>query len=407
MVTDIQDDAPPVRRRRVFYLPGYDPRPPSTYRDLFAHELAKAARLRHYSAEAGPLDETDPIAPSFAIHASFDGAPVETHISILRWDDLVRPAYKLPLLSRLPRLLHVGLDLLRRGVIARVARLDWQFAVFLAYPYVMTLLAIMLVAVTALWAGTVVSEALPIAALPAAMVAAGFAAWFWLRIERALYLRYLLEDWFFSFAHERGESDSLAERVDAFADRIVEAATDPETDELLLIGHSSGSFLAPETLARALDLNPKPGEGRVTVSLLTIGALASLFLCDSRTSRFAAALSRLAEEPGLAWYEVQSRHDVMNMCPVDPVAVSGQFPDREPPWPRILRLSMPQITAPGQLTLFRERLWFFPNHFRFIAANEQVDWYDFYGVVAGPKTLAARFGGLMPTFRKVGEIGTR
>jgi hypothetical protein len=403
MEMDVENDASSVRRRRVFYLPGYDPRRPVIYRDLFAGELSKAAELRGYDAEAGLLDENDPIAPSFAIKAEVDGRSTASHVSILRWDDLVRPVYKLPLLPRLPRLLRVGLDLVRRGVIRRVARLDWQFAAFLAYPYVMALAAILLVIGIGTAVGVATARFAPFAALPAAVVGAGSVGWLWLRIERTLYLRYLLEDWLLSLAHERGSVDVLAERLDAFAERIVEAAEDPEIDELLIVGHSSGSFLAPEALARALGRKPDLAAGRATISLLTIGSVASLMLCDSPRSRYAAALSRLAGERGIVWYEVQSRHDVMNMCPVDPVSVSGLFPDRAPPWPRILRLSMPQIAAPGQLDLFRERLHFFRMHFRFVAANERIDWYDFYGIIAGPKTLSTRLDELTPVFRKDAE----
>jgi hypothetical protein len=411
---------PSVRRRRVFYLPGYDPRRPVVYRDLFASELAKAAALRGYEASAGALDEADPIAPSFTIDSEVEGGRVEARLSILRWDDLARTAFRQKLIPRLPKLLRVGRDLLRESVFKRVARLDWQFAAFLIYPYAMTLLAIVSVPIVAVAAGVLVlqaspRDAMPVAVLPLATLSAAFAgaaltAWIWLRAERSLYLRYLLEDWFFSIAHERKTTDLLADRLDGFARRIAEAAADPDIDEVLLIGHSSGAFLAPETLARALDRHIDPASGRTKIALLTIGAMASLMLLIDRESRYAGALSRLADESRISWFEVQSRHDVMNMCPVDPVAVSKQFEGRrdqeQPPrWPHILRVSMPQLVKPGRLGLFRERLSFFRNHFRFIAANDRVEWYDFYGMIAGRRTLAARLGRIPPDFRKPGGSG--
>lgn len=399
----LEGDVPVVRRRRVFYLTGYDPRRPVIYRDLFARELSKAAVLRSYSAQAGALDESDPVAPNFTMAADADGRPVESAVSILRWDDLIRPAYRSSVLFRLPRLLSVGFDLLRRGVIAKIARLDWQFASFLVYPYAMTLFAILSVLVAGGVAGVWSAQFSPVAALPCALLAVVVCGWFWLRIERTFYIRYLLEDWMFSFAHERRAEAMLAARVDAFAERIVEAAADPEIDELLLIGHSSGAFLAPEALARALERDPDLFRHKARISLLTIGAMASLVLLVDHNSRYGAALSRLAEEPGITWYEVQSRHDFMNMCPVDPIFVSGRFANRTPAWPRILRLSMPSIADPGQLGLFRERLRFFKIHFRFVAANERAEWYDFYGMLVGPQTLATRLSKIPTIFRSSGE----
>ncbi|HSP25373.1 MAG TPA: hypothetical protein VLQ65_09365 [Saliniramus sp.] len=411
-----EGDEPLVRRRRVFYLPGYDPRRPSVYRDLFARELGKAAALRSYEAKAGALDETDPEAPSFTIDSVIAGVRVEAYVSILRWDDLARPVYRQKLIPRLPKLLRVGAGLLWRGVFLRVARLDWQFAAFLIYPYAMTLLAIASVAGIAIVAGGLAaaffSVGLPpaflsLAVLSSALAGAAVTGWIWVRVERSLYLRYLLEDWLFSFAHERGANDLLAERLDAFAAKIAKAAADPEIDEVLLVGHSSGAFLAPEALALALDRHIDPTAAATKISLLTIGAMASLMLLIDRDSPYGAALARLADEPRISWFEVQSRHDVMNMCPVDPVAVSRLFDDRPipPRWPHILRLSMPQLVEPGQLGLFRERLRFFRNHFRFIAANDRLEWYDFYGMISGTQTLEARLGRIPPSFRKPGGSG--
>lgn len=392
-----------VRRRRVFYMPGYDPRRHGVYHDLFVTELSKAAALRGYDAAAGMLDGSDTVAPSFAMTANAEGKRVEATVSILRWDDLVRPVYETPTIRRLPQLMKVGLDLLRGGVMAKIARIDWQFATFLAYPYVMTVIAIASVLLAGFLAGNWGARLSPFAALPAAMFGLVVSGWIWLRLERKFYLRYLLEDWHFSFAHERRAKETLAERIDAFAERIVAAAADPEVDEVLLVGHSSGAFLAPEALARALERDPDLCAHNARISLLTIGTVASLVLLVDQNARYATALVRLAEEPGITWYEVQSRHDFMNICPVDPIAVSGRFADRMPIWPRILRLSMPGIVEPGQLGFFRERMWFFRNHFRFIAANARIDWYDFYGMLVGPQTLAARLSKVPAIFRPIGE----
>jgi hypothetical protein len=376
-----------VRRRAAFYLPGYDPRRPSVYHAHLTRELAKAAALRGFEAEAGALEEADGPTPSFDVAATGEDWETRTRVTLLRWDDVIRPAFREPLARRLPRLLGVGWDLARRGVLARVARMDKQFAAFVAYPYVATLVLLAFVAGAGLGAAALAGSAL--AALAVGPVAAALAGWLALRLDRPLYLRYLLEDWLFSFAHERGKTDALAARLDVFAQAVVAAAHDPDIDEILLVGHSSGAFLAPETLARALARDPDLGRRGPVVSLLTLGTVAPLMLADPRARRYREALARLADEPSIVWHEVQSRHDAMNACPVDPAAVSGLFAAR-PRWPKLMRLAMPQLARPGQLGFFRERLFFFRIHFRFIAANERAHWYDFYGALTGPLTLADR-----------------
>ncbi|MGJ3264748.1 MAG: hypothetical protein ACFE0R_16085 [Salinarimonas sp.] len=380
-----------VRRRAAFYLPGYDPRRPRVYHALFTEELAAAGALRGFAAQAGTLEGEDGPAPEFAIEAQdvSGGWRTRTDVTILRWDDIARPAFRAPLARRLGKLMRVGADLVRRGVVARLARIDRQFAAFIVYPYVTTLFLAVLVVLAALGAGAVAWQLHALAAPAAALAAGAAAAWLALRLDRPMFLRYLLEDWLFSFAHERGETHVLQERLDVFAAALVAAARDPRIDEIVLVGHSSGAFLAPETLALALAHDPDLGRRGPVVSLLTIGTVAPLMLVDETCLRYRAAVGRLANEPSITWHEVQSRHDLMNVCPADPAALSGLFATRTL-WPRTLRLSMPQLVQPGRLGLFRERLFFFRTHFRFLRANERIHWYDFYGVLAGPTTLAAR-----------------
>ncbi|GGK18914.1 hypothetical protein [Salinarimonas ramus] len=394
-----------VWRRAAFYLPGYDPRRPRVYHALITEELATAGPLRGFTAEASGLSGDDGPMPAFRIEARGAGADAwatTTEVAILRWDDLARPAFHAPLGERLAKLLGTGGDLVRRGVVSRLARIDKQFAAFVLYPYVATLVLGLLVLAAALGAAAALWSLSPLAAIPGALAAAALGTWLALRLERPLFLRYLLEDWLFSFAHERGETDALAERLDVFAQAIVAAARRPEIDEILVVGHSSGAFLAPETLAAALERDPDLGRRGPVVSILTIGTVAPLMLVDETCGRYRAAVARLADEAGIVWHEVQSRHDAMNVCPADPVALSGLVaaPTR---WPKLMRLSMPQLVAPGRLGLFRERLFFFRTHFRFLRANERIHWYDFYGMLAGPRTLAARHADV-PDMRSDGTL---
>lgn len=382
-----------VRRRAAFFVPGYDPRRPSVYHALFTAELEAAARLRGFTARAGPLEEPDGPTPRVALAASgeVDGEAwsTETSLTILRWDDIIREPFRRAFLPRLPMLLQVGLQLSLTGVFRRLAKVDGEFASFIAYPYVMTFFLLMAIPFTGIAVWSLVNAVSPAAAVPAGLAVSLAIAWAGYKLEKRLYLRYLLEDWLFSFAHERGEIDTLVARTEIFADAICAAAKKPDIDEVLIIGHSSGAFLAPETLALALARDPDLGRHGPEVSLLTIGTIAPLMLADTDAFRYRDAVARLADEPSIPWHEVQSRHDVMNVSRSNPAVLSGRFsgPTR---WPKIMKLSMPLVAKPGQLGLFRERLMFFRTHFRWLRANERVAWYDFYGILTGPRTLAAR-----------------
>src|SRR6202040_4448947 len=67
--------------------------------------------------------------------------------------------------------------------------------------------------------------------------------------EDRTYLLYLLSDttWTWEFSHrQRPEWD---QRIDRFAQRLVNVASSSDAQKIVIVGHSSGSFLGAEILA--------------------------------------------------------------------------------------------------------------------------------------------------------------
>ena len=65
----------PPFRRKVLYLPGYDPIPPRRYRELYRREAAAQALISGYRIESATRqDET---GFGWAIRGDFDGRETE------------------------------------------------------------------------------------------------------------------------------------------------------------------------------------------------------------------------------------------------------------------------------------------------------------------------------------------
>ncbi len=60
--------------------------------------------------------------------------------------------------------------------------------------------------------------------------------------------------------------------MEVFAGYLVDAVRGSDADEVVIVGHSSGSFLAVDVLDRALARDPALGRRGPRVALLTIGA---------------------------------------------------------------------------------------------------------------------------------------
>jgi pimeloyl-ACP methyl ester carboxylesterase len=192
--------------------------------------------------------------------------------------------------------------------------------------------------------------------------------------------------WTWEFSH-RARPDWDA-RIDRFAQHLVKVARESDADEIVIVGHSSGSFLGTEMLARALQLDPALGRHGPRIVLLTIGGNFPIVGFHAASKDFRDHLRMLAAEPSIDWIDCQSRKDVMNFFQFDPLAAHDIDAGPSRRNPTIVPVRFREIIKPENYGLFRWQ--FFRVHFQFVMANERPHAYDFFMIVCGPIPLSAR-----------------
>jgi hypothetical protein len=206
--------------------------------------------------------------------------------------------------------------------------------------------------------------------------------------ENSTYVLYLLTDhvWTWQFAHrERPEWD---QRIDRFAQHLVDVARSSHAEEVVIVGHSSGSFLGTEVLARALKLDPALGRHGPRIVLLTIGGNFPIVGFHPAAQDFRDHLRQLAVEPSIDWIDCQARKDVMNFYQFDPIKSHGIDVGTAGRNPTVVPVRFRDIIKPQHYNVFRWK--FFRVHFQFVMANERPHAYDFFMIVCGPIPLSAR-----------------
>lgn len=89
-MTDIKQ---PVKRRHVFYVPGYDPMPPRRYRELYRVEGIKQAEISGYEISVeGVTGQGERY--HWNVDTTIDGAKTESRIEFLLWNDIVFDSMK-------------------------------------------------------------------------------------------------------------------------------------------------------------------------------------------------------------------------------------------------------------------------------------------------------------------------
>ena len=381
-----------VHRRHVIFLQGYDPRGIAAYYRMFRTELKKFGALYGLSPSISrPQETADGLAAKWTIETAGEGWATSTQYEFLRWEDLVQQDRTMSTWRLISQSLMIYLWIVFRGILAKFSKAHWRFAVFITYPYLVLLAEILLsMALAGLAKNLGAAVGLPDAANIAASLAifAGVLAALIVKAESRTYMLYLMADTIFTYQFGHRQRKDWDARIEHFAQHLVNVAKTSTADELLIVGHSSGSFLGTEILSRALEIDPALGRHHARVVLLTVGGNLPIIGFLPVSAPFRENLRRLAINPDIDWIDGQSRKDVMNFFPFDPIKGHGLDVGDARRNPTIYYVRLRDLIAPERYNLFR---WhFFRVHFQFVMANDQANAYDYFMMVCGPISLPQR-----------------
>ena len=385
-----------VRRRRVLYIHGFDPRGPGPYHAMFAEEAERAAAVSGTAVEVGPRRRGSELSAEWTVRSG----EVEAGYAFLRWDDRVRARWSKQELTLLGEVADWTSEWSRLGTFdlaRRQARALWFAMISVpATVGVYILSALLVVGLLGFVAGALFHTiGLPywagvIPALLSLFLAPG--VWRWL--EEKLNVCWLSRCFTYMRGRARRPSDDLAERDKAFAVAIRDAVADPAWDEVLVVGHSLGALHAISALARALEADPKLGDdGRL--ALLTLGQPICVFTALPEVERFRRELSAVTRAARIPWLDVTSPSDPASACALDPfmhveAPPPGRFIQRSPRFHVFL-------TDEHFKAIRRDPISF---HFQYLRAPDKPGGFDYFAFVAGPERMmdhpwvkAARAGG--------------
>jgi pimeloyl-ACP methyl ester carboxylesterase len=401
---DLQAERPgTVRRRHVFFIPGYDPEARTRYRLLFVREL-----LRHAKRFGDPRPDISPavlspdgLVQSWTVGPGREPGRAATSYDVLLWDDLVARDFRRPRVLSVLLLVVGTLHALLRGLIFRFYRLNWLYGNVVIYPFVMVVLLTALSAAI----GTMVHAHLgdwfghslgwpPWVTLPLAVVA-GIA---WIVAIEALLNRFffwqLLNDWVFNWQHGNGWRRDYAERLEVFADRVLARIAEAEArgerpDEVMIVGHSTGGLTAAEVAARILARAPKLGADDMALALVTLGSGLPLVAAQPFADHVRAEVATLIASRRIVWLDVQAPQDWMNFPGFNPV-LDLDLPLAGGPIanPLVRSAQVRDILTPETYAKVCRKP--FRMHFQFLMSNERPGPYDYFRMVLGPQFLRDR-----------------
>ncbi|MEM0945884.1 MAG: hypothetical protein AAGK37_00650 [Pseudomonadota bacterium] len=411
---------PTVRRRRVFYIPGYDPHPPRRYRELYRTEAERQGEISGYmiavrAREGAPVE--------WEAAAAMEGGKSHSRIEVLAWADIVRGTMDRSLLATYRQLLEVTWTYISTGALWRLAMLRRGPIIAGFFPVLALLAQAIVAALLGKLAATIVTGGLArgldgVAGLFGAGAWSAGLVWEWadwllgwlvfaavgygvLRgfraIDGRIFAHYLMHDFAYTAQARGAYPAELDARISTFSERIAAALADP-VDEVLVVGHSSGAQLAVSALARLARNEPTHPDGPA-LSLLTLGQAIPMvsFLPDARALR--RDLHDLAASDAITWVDVSAPSDGGCFALCDPVAVTGVTPQTGARWPLVLSAAFSQTLSEETRDALRMR--FFRLHFQYLCAFDIPGSYDYFRITAGPQTLGQRFAERKPSNSRI------
>jgi hypothetical protein len=380
-------------RRHVLYIPGYDPFPPRRYRELYRKEGAAQAAISGYELAIQPRQgETF----GWRVTAEMEQT-AEAEIEVLVWSDLVKTSMERGVFGTYWLLLRSIWVFGASGTLWQLLRLRKGPMIAALYP------AVLLVAqaLVALAAGWLVLWLIPapwgldwaLAAVAGYAVLEGFR-----RIDRRLFVYYLMHDYAFTGIEGGAYPKVLEARLAEFRGRV-RAAVESRVDEVLVVGHSSGVHLAVTVLADLVrDGVPEGGPALGFLSLGQAVPMASFLPNAGRLRGDLAFLSQCAE---VTWVDVTAPGDGCCFALCDPVAVSGVASDGQL-WPLVISAAFSQTLSPERWRELKRR--YFRLHFQYLCAFDRPGDYDYFRITAGPVTLADRYRDRKPSASRITAV---
>ena len=404
---------PPVERRRVFYIPGYDPYPARRYRELYRSQGKEQARIAGYrlavrGARGGPHY-------GWEVAGEIDGARVRARVDVLQWSDIVRDTMDQTVAGTYLQLIRTAIVYIGSGALRRMTWLRKGPVIAGLYPAVMLLLQLLMGlvagwivanAVAALlgfllgwllpgvgwgWVGVVVGTVVMV------LVLRQFRAW-----DRHILAYYLMHDLAHTAQSGGAYPPEMDARIEAFADDVARALTQ-KVDEVLVVGHSSGAHLAVSVLARLLREGRVPADGPV-LSLLTLGQAIPMVSFLPKAGQLRRDLHDLASSDRIVWIDISAPSDGGSFALCDPVAVSGVSPKVQR-WPLVLSAAFRNSLSTERFKALRWR--FFRLHFQYLCAFDKPEAYDYFRITAGPETLGTRFANRKPSSNRIDVRASR
>ncbi|TGD43634.1 hypothetical protein EEB11_09660 [Pseudotabrizicola sediminis] len=393
MKTEITAQGKKPFRRRVFYIPGYDPIHPRRYRELYRREATEQAAISGYAITLQPKTTKGPYG--WRVHGSIHGQQAQAEVEVLVWSDIVRGSMSNSIPATYAQLVRTAWAYIASGALFRLMQLRKGPVIAALYPIVFLLGQLALAGAIGWGVGQLVAAFTHPVLIVSGLIPIPFILRWFKAHDNKVFAYYLMHDYAFSARWNGANPPALEARMAEFA-AIIRAALEGDCDEVLVVGHSSGAHLGVSILADLIRTGLPAGHP--PLAFLSLGQVVPMVSFLPGAQRLRGDLVYLCTRDEITWVDVSAPGDGCAFALCDPVAVSGVAPPGQR-WPLVLSAAFTQTLSTERWKQLRWR--FFRLHFQYLCAFDRPGDYDYFKITAGPLTLAQRYANRAPSKSRI------
>jgi len=386
--------AAPIRRRRVHYFSGFDPRGAGHYHRLFREQGARpqpSGALVNTGSRSRPHPHTHRWPVQWQLTSASEepnGPTVRTEHVFMGWDDIIRAHWSRRPLALLGELVTVYASMVFEMGLGRLKRTHPTMLITALLPALGVLVAALLGGLVAWAAATAMT-------LPAGWSLAVPGLLGWLVARGGLWgadrlgLFWLTRIFGFVRHMSRGTAAGLDERTRTWVEQVIARQQDDPVDEVVLVGHSVGTLLLVGVVDGLLqDPRWQVLQADRRTAVLTLGQCYGALALLPRATAFRTALRRMVAHPQLAWLDVTARIDPMCFYRAAPLANTGAAPaSGGAQMPVQLAARFFQMYAPRRWAAIRRDK--VRAHFLYLMTPDRAGNFDLYTLLYGPQPFEA------------------
>jgi len=135
-----------VKRRKVFYIPGYDPIHPRRYRELYRRESMTQGDISGYDISIAPKSGEN---YGWQVDAQIDGVKTHAEVEVLIWSDIVRGSMASSIPATYLQLARTAYTYIASGTLRRLMWLRKGPVIAALYPVGMLVLQLIIALILA------------------------------------------------------------------------------------------------------------------------------------------------------------------------------------------------------------------------------------------------------------------